>query len=76
MKVFLDLKNFQAERAQLRRLEKSLADTNGYLYKKGRVYFFDIPDYIQRANFFTAVMDAIRKTGHACTIAYEKEENL
>lgn len=75
-KIFLDLNNFDADRTELRRLEKRLKSSPEFLYRKGKVYFFNVPDLIQRINFFNSITSALQKIGYKSVVLWEYEKNL
>lgn len=73
--VFLDLRNFDAERAQMRRLVKNLSKCPEYIGKKGRVLFFKLNPEMKR-HFFQSILRALIGLGYKCEVCYMTEKEL
>lgn len=73
--IFLDLRNFDAGRAQLRRLEKNLSKSPEYIGRKGRVLFFRLNQEM-KIHFFKSIIKGILGLGYKCEVCYMSEEEL
>lgn len=73
--VFLDLRNFDAERAQIRRLEKNLSKSPEYIGKKGRVLFFRLTPEM-KVYFYKTIIKGLLGLGYKCEICYMTEKEL
>lgn len=75
-KTFLDLTHYDASRADLRRLEKSLKGVAGFHSKVKRVFFFVFKTEMDRIQFYASITHALTMTGYRYIITEETEYNL
>jgi len=75
-KVFLDLRNYDADRATLRRLEKQMKASPEFHSKSGRVFFFRFATELGKVQFFAAITHALTATGYRYIVTSDTEENL
>jgi len=73
--IFLDLKEFKTDRANLRRLEKKISNMKEFSGRKGKVFFFNL-NLIQKENFFITVTKALYTLGYKTKVCYQSIEEL
>lgn len=73
--IYLDLRNFQADRSKIRRLEKNLKTSSQYVGKSGRVFFFKMDAYTKQL-FYSSIRKAIIELGYKTEICYQTEKEL
>jgi hypothetical protein len=72
---YLDIRNFDADRASIRRLEKNLLGLSQFVGKKGRVFFFCLND-MEKINMIGSIIPAIRGLGYECSVENQKLTDL
>ena len=76
METFLDLRNYDASRDELRRLEKQLKKSPQFSRKVGRVLFFRFGNEIDKMTFYASITRALSMTGYSWIITEEYEHKL
>jgi hypothetical protein len=69
--AFLDLRESDKPRADLRTMEKKIKSNRHYLGKDGRVFFFKFDTQTDKHNFFMTIMKGIHKAGDRAVLCGE-----
>jgi hypothetical protein len=69
--AFLDLRESDKTRNELRAMEKNIRTNKHYLGKDGRVYFFKFDSEGQKHGFFMTIMKGIHDAGDRAVLTRE-----